>query len=391
MKIALVSPDGLSVLLFCKGIISALKRIPGVEVVVLSSDGVYKRDIEALGIRSISIDIYRFISPVKDIKLLLALVRIFRQEKFDIVINCFTKPNLLGSLAAKLAKVKKIILHVNGLGSVFLPNNDIKSRALRYVTLKLYRLSCSLCNKIWFTNKNDLAYFMSQNLVSEEKVVLTKFFLDVDYYSSSTVREQELSNLRKELDIDTGDKVVVMVARMIWPKGIKEFVEASNQLKDKFPHLKFLLVAPLESGSPNSVPEAYVREQEKCANFRWLGFRRDVKEIYALSNLAVLPSYYKEGGYPRALTEPMAMGKPIITTNTPDCRETVEEGKNGLLIPVKDSMALATAIEELIADEHKSLEFGKYSRVKAERDFDEKKIVPQALAALGFPLPSMNS
>jgi len=87
------------------------------------------------------------------------------------------------------------------------------------------------------------------------------------------------------------------------------------------------------------------------------------------------------------LTEPMAMGKPIITTNTPDCRETVEEGKNGLLIPVKDSMALATAIEELIADEHKSLEFGKYSRVKAERDFDEKKIVPQALAALGFPLP----
>ncbi len=128
-------------------------------------------------------------------------------------------------------------------------------------------------------------------------------------------------------------------------------------------------------------------EKEKTSHLKWLGFRSDVKRIYALSDLAVLPSYYKEGGYPRALLEPMAMGKPVITTDIPDCKGTVEEGRNGFLVPAKDAKALAKAIENLILDEHMLKKFGEYSRVKAEREFDEKKIVPQALLQLGIPLP----
>ncbi len=118
---------------------------------------------------------------------------------------------------------------------------------------------------------------------------------------------------------------------------------------------------------------------EKNGNFSWLGFRNDVKELYAISDIAVFPSFYREGGFPRGLTEPMAMGKPIITTDSVHCRGAVENGKNGYLVPIKDPQALANAIETLIRDDKKREEFGKYSRVKAKRDFNEKNIVSNVI------------
>ena len=387
MKIALVCPDGLSILLFCKGIIRTLKSIKGAEVFILSADGIYKKNIEELGVKSVSVDIYRFANPIKDFKYMLTLYRIFKNEKLDLVINFSTKPNIYGTFAAYMANINKIVSHVVGLGATFLPSHNVKGKLIRYVFLKLYRVSCRLSDKVWFTNKNDLSYFITERMVTQEKSVLTKNYLDTDEYTPLLFSNEELSALRKELGILENDKVVVMVARMIWPKGIKEFAEAAEFLKDAYPNLKFLLVAPPEDGSDYSVPESYIKEKEKTANLKWLGFRSDVKRIYALSDLAVLPSYYKEGGYPRALLEPMAMGKPVITTDTPDCRGAVEEGKNGFLVPVKDAKALAKAIENLILDEDMLIKFGEYSRAKAEREFDEKKIVPQALLQLGIPLP----
>lgn len=384
MKIAFVSPDGLSIVLFCKGIIRTLKSIKGAEVFILSADGVYKKEIEDLGVKSITVDMYRFFNPVKDFKYLINLYQIFKKEQFDIVINFTTKPNIYGTLAAKVARINKIILHVVGLGSTFLPASSIKGTLIRYIFIKLYRISCKFSNKIWFTNKNDLSYFLSEGMVSQHNTVLTKNYLDTDEYSPSMFSKDDLLVLRKELGIMNTDKVVVMVARMIWPKGIKEFAETAELLKESNPNLKFLLVAPLEHGNAYAVPESYIKEKEKTSNLKWLGFRSDVKKIYALSDLAVLPSYYKEGGYPRALLEPMAMGKPIITTDTPDCKGTIEEGKNGYLVPPRDSKSLAEVVKKLISNEGKCKELGEYSRKKAEREFDEKRIVPQALSELGL-------
>jgi N,N'-diacetylbacillosaminyl-diphospho-undecaprenol alpha-1,3-N-acetylgalactosaminyltransferase len=170
-----------------------------------------------------------------------------------------------------------------------------------------------------------------------------------------------------------------MVARMIWAKGIKEFVEASKILKDRMPHVKFVLVGPKEEGIDDAVPESYLTESERSENFIWTGFRNDVKDLYAISDLAVLPSYYREGGYPRALTEPMAMGKPVITTDNVDCRSTVEHGRNGYLVPIKNAKALADAIEILMNDDKKRERFGQYSRLKAVKEYDEKIIVQQVI------------
>lgn len=383
MNIAIVIPDAYSAFLFCKGIITYLKNIVKANISVICFEDLYGHNIRSLGVNIINLDIYRFLNPLKDASYLLKLYNIFKRERFDVVINFSTKPNIYGPIAARMANVKRVISHIVGLGSVFLSNNGIKSQLLENILLLFYLLSCKLSDKVWFTNPNDLKLFIARGLIGQDKVVLTKNYLDVDYYSSTNVDPNEIKQLRKELRIRVQDKVVIMVARMMWSKGIREFAEASVILKNEYLNLFFLLIAPLEPDNLDSVPESYIREMEKKSNLKWLGFRSDVKNLYALSDLAVLPSYYKEGGYPRALTEPMAMGKPIITTESEDCRGTVEEGKNGFLVPIKDAKALAAAISLLMEDNDKRVRFGQYSRLKAERDFDEKKIVSQALIECG--------
>ena len=174
MKVAIVVPDGLSVVLFCKGIISILKKnIKGVDVFVISDNGTYKKDIEACGVRSISVPMYRFMNPLRDIKYLIGLYKIFKTEKFDEVINFSTKPNIYGTFAARLAGVKKIVSHVVGLGSAFLPTDNIRTKLVRYIFLRLYHLACKFSDKVWFTNENDLSCFLSKKMVTQEKVILT--------------------------------------------------------------------------------------------------------------------------------------------------------------------------------------------------------------------------
>jgi N,N'-diacetylbacillosaminyl-diphospho-undecaprenol alpha-1,3-N-acetylgalactosaminyltransferase len=310
MRIALVCPDGISILLFCKGIIRALQTVPGAEVIVVSDAGEYGPAIEALGAKSVSVPIARWVNPVEDWRYYRRLAEVFRRERCDVVLNFSTKANIYGSLAAKKAGVPLILSHVVGLGGAFLPPRSLRDRLLQRVALLLYRRALRASRKVWFTNGNDRAFFISHGIVTPEQTVLTRNYLDVSEYARSAVPEADVARVRVELGLTPADQIVVMVARMIWPKGVREFAEAAEQLKASRPNLHFLLVAPLETGSPDAVPESYVREKERVSNLRWLGFRRDVKTIYALSDIAVLPSFYKEGGYPRALLEPMSMGNP---------------------------------------------------------------------------------
>ena len=126
-------------------------------------------------------------------------------------------------------------------------------------------------------------------------------------------------------------------------------------------------------------------QREHVANFQWPGFRSDAGDLCRLADLAVLPTYSREGGFPRALLEPMAAGKPVIASDSADCRGAVEEGSNGYLVPIRDSGALAAAVASLLDDPEKRQMFGAQSRLKVEREFDERTIFPGALRALGMP------
>lgn len=380
MKIALVCPDDISIVLFCKGIVEELKKSNN-EIFILcdlsedNPDGYYSDIIQSWDVNLLRVNFYRFISPVRDIKYSYNLYKLFKKFKFDTVINITTKPNIYGTIAAKLSGVKNKACAVWGMGSVFGDNITFKDLVLKKILLSLYKISFNIADKIWFTNQYDYQFFLENKIVLDSKTILTKNYLNIDEYCPNCVAEENIEKLRNEFGLTDTDSVIVMVARMAWAKGVKEFSEAAEIMSSKMPFVKFILVGPVDKGSPESVPKSYLKIKGLNENFRWVGFRRDVKELYALADIAVLPSYYREGGYPRGITEPMAMGKPVITTTSIHCCNTVEDGKNGYLIPIKDSKSLANAIEKILMDKKKKISFGTNSREKAVREYNETEIV----------------
>ena len=387
MKIAVVCPDDLSVVLFCKGIIDAVRTVEKSEVFVVcdvygeGTNGYYTEVIKSWGVNHVPLKMNRHINLFADLRYTGSLYKIFRDHKIDTVINISTKPNIYGTLAARLAHVKRTLCSVWGRGTAFVDHADWTTKMLKYLLLSLYFVSFRLSSKVWFTNINDYDYFLSNNIVPKDKTILTKNYVSTDDYVPYALSNEKSVNYKKEFHLGDQDRVIIMVARMIWAKGVGEFAEAAEILRDRLPFVKFILVGPEETTSPDAVPEMYLKDAERKANFMWIGFRNDVKDLYALSDVAVLPSYYREGGYPRALTEPMAMGKPVIAADSIDCRAPVENGRNGFLVPIKDSKALAAAIETLMVDEKKREEFGRYSRMKAVTEYDEKVIVRQVVEA----------
>jgi N,N'-diacetylbacillosaminyl-diphospho-undecaprenol alpha-1,3-N-acetylgalactosaminyltransferase len=382
MRIALVAPDDLSLLLFCKRLIKTLQQENGHAIYTIGPLTYYRQEIEDLEVCHLPISMARFIDPAADLKFMRALYEVFSTCRIEAVINFTTKPIIYGGLSARLAKVSRIIGAVRGLGTVFLPAADFKSLVLRGLVEGMYRLAGHASHRMWFTNPNDLAFFLDKGLTTADKVFLTTNSINLEDFSPLALDTDHVKALRSELGIDPGDQAVIMVARMIWSKGVEEYVEAAKMLRETFPRVKFLLVGPVEQGSLNSVSPAYFKENEQLANIKWLGFRKDVRELYAVSDVAVLPSYYPEGGFPRALLEPMAMGKPVITTDTVGCRGPVEPGKNGLLVPPRDTGALAAALASLLENECLRTRYGAYSRQKAEREFDDQVVILKILAEL---------
>jgi N,N'-diacetylbacillosaminyl-diphospho-undecaprenol alpha-1,3-N-acetylgalactosaminyltransferase len=251
---------------------------------------------------------------------------------------------------------------VRGLGRVFNAPDNPAAHALSWVMHGMYRAACACADRVWFTNADDRDYMESRGLVPASKTFLTTNSVDATYFSVEHTSVPAVGALRQELGIAPAELVVIMVARMIWLKGIAEFVAAARQVRASRPDVRFLLVAPLEDGSPQAVPAEYMKAAQAAGDVIWLGFRKDVRELYQLADLAVLPSYYKEGGYPRALLEPMALGKPVIGADTRECRGPVEPGGNGFLVPPKDAAALADRIEQMLRDPALRERFGRRSR-----------------------------
>jgi glycosyltransferase involved in cell wall biosynthesis len=379
LKIAIIIPNDFSVVWFCEVLVKNLMLNNEVTVISDIHDG-YKHGhyldiIKKWGVRHRHVSFYRFLNPLKDIKYIISLYKILKEERFDMVMNISTKPNLYGSIAAKFAKVDKIVCSVWGLGLAFSDKKSIKNISLKYIVKTLYRYAFKVSDKVWFTNRNDYNYFISREIVDKNKTILTKNYVNIDQYSPTAVSETTSAELKCNLGYAETDKVVIMLSRLSWAKGVKQFCEASELLRENYPSVKFLLVGPEDSGSIDSVPASYIKSYEEHENFSWIGFRRDVKELYSISYLAVYPSYYREGGYPRGLTEPMAMGKPVITTNSKHCSAAVDDGVSGILVPIKDSVALAAAIEKIITNESLAIDFGKKSREKAQNELNEDQII----------------
>lgn len=384
MTTAVICPDAVSVLLFCPGIIHVLRQHGTARVIVLTEVGQYRAELEALGVDAFDVPISRFVDPIADAKYTWRLFRALRRERCEAVLNFSTKPNIYGSMAAWLAGVSRVVSFVSGRGVSFLPDSSLRGRVLRGTMRVLYSIACALSDRVWFTNRHDAEYFTDRQLIKPERVLLTRMYLDTEYYSPARVPAGVVAEAREELAVRPGEIIVLMIARLIWPKGLREFADAARMLHARRPEIRCVLVASVEPPGPQTVPEEFLREREREGSLRWLGFHRDLRGLYTLCDIAVLSSYYREGGYPRALLEPMAMGKPLITTTSEDCRGAVDEGRNGLLVPPRDAEALAKAIEQLADDPAMRTRYGAWSREKAQREFEEARIVGEALIDAGM-------
>lgn len=382
MKIVLVAPDDFSIWVFRRGLIEQLKKL-GHEVYIISSIGRYASKLASLGVEHLPVNIERFISPINDCFVFLKLYKLFRSHKFDIVHNFTIKPNIYGSLAGKIAGVRNIFASVTGLGILFSDSfeGNAPFKILHAIAKGLYLLAARCCTRIWFQNSGDLDFFVAHRFITPEKAILIKGSgVNLKEFNRNAVDEGHIKTLKKLVGDDGSNLYVTMVTRILRNKGVLEFIRASEIVMEKYPKVKFLLVGGLENENPLAVSEEYLKKKKGDA-FVWLGFRDDIKEIQALSDISVSASYYPEG-IPKSLLEAMAMGNPVIATNHVGCREVVEHGKNGYLIPIKDPVALGDSIENLINNPNKCKEFGEYSRKKAENEFDEKIVVNRIITEL---------
>lgn len=306
------------------------------------------------------------LNPLADIRSMLELKKKISKIQPDIVFSYFTKPVIYGTLAAKLAKVPKIIGMIEGLGTPFtIPKNGqtVKIKLIRKAQVFLYRLAFPLLDKIIFLNPDDPVDLIHQHKIRhkpEAIEVLGAIGLNLQEYAYQAWDEETTVSF-------------IFIARLLAEKGIFEYVEAAKIVKEKYPKTIFTVIGGLDTENPNALKEYELAELISMDIIDYPGFVSDVAQQIKHSAVFVLPSYYREG-VPRSTQEAMAVGRPVITTDMPGCRETVIDGVNGFLVPKWDPEALADKMIYFIEHPEQVNKMGHESHTVAVERFDSDKV-----------------
>lgn len=374
MKIAFLSHLDANLYRFRLPIMVAMAK-QGNEVYAICPEGEFSGKFNELGIHEVHYAIERkSINPFTEFKALREILDKLKSVQPDILHTFTAKPNIYGAIAGRKANVPVIISTVTGLGSFYI-DTSVKSRMIKKLIEGLYRFILRRTDATIFQNGVDRQYFIDQGLVPENKARLVRSSgVDSQFFSPERVDYKQSGMLKKELGIEDGKIVVLMIARAIWHKGIAEYIEAARKVREKNQGIVFLLVGGTDDGNPSCVPSSYLKEQESV---RWLDERQDVRELLAVCDLFVLPSYRE--GVPRTLLEASAMCVPMVSTDTVGCTEVVRDGENGFLVPVKDSDVMAQRILELSESETLRKQMGQKARDIVLEEFDVNIVVDKYL------------
>ncbi|MBN1270832.1 MAG: glycosyltransferase family 4 protein [Candidatus Aminicenantes bacterium] len=334
----------------------------GWEVIAVSPYDDHAKRIENKGISFWKLPLERKgKNPFEDIRVFFRLTGLYIKEKPFIVHHFTVKPVIYGTLAARFAGIPGIVNLIPGLGYVFFRGGLLQ----RFVEI-MYRISFAPRVRVIFQNADDLNYFTRRKLVNRQQTrLICGSGINMDMFDPEKFSQQK----RPDTVIFT------LVARMLWDKGIAEFADAAKMVHQKNAHTKFVLLGDPDAGNPASVPTSWLERLQKLDFIDWIKHRENIRPILAYSSVVVLPSYRE--GAPRALIEAAAMAKPIITTDVPGCREIVENGTNGLLVPKKNAASLAEAMLTLAGDAALRRRMEKSSRERALKYFDERLIIQQ--------------
>jgi len=370
VKICLCGGSDLSLRIpLCKALASN-----GYDITAVGSNEAEEAKFREHGISYLLYPLNRKMGFISEIRSLLALYNIFKREKFIIVHAFDTKPTILARIAAKFAGVPLIIGTIPGLGFLFSEEN-LYNKILRRIYIFAQMIACQVSGMTIFQNPDDKDFFVNKRIVGKSKVKIIKGSGVVTRkFSPENINLENVQKIKTELCLNDNLRVV-MISRLIKYKGVKEYLEASKILNSKYQNVQFLLVGSIDD-TIAAFPIEEIKKYETVVNY--IGFRSDISEILFLSDIVVLPSYYREG-LPRILLEAAAMGKPIVTTDLPGCKEVVQDGVNGFLIPPKNVNALAEAIEKLLLNKDLRKEMGILSRKKAIEEFDSDIVFRETL------------
>lgn len=314
------------------------------------------------------------IDPIEDLRSARHLQSILRAERPDVVLVYQIKAVLIAPLAAKLARVERVVPLVNGLGAVFDSHGfgaTVKARLAR----RVYGMSLRLVDEIVFQNADDPALLQSLGLLSRRARWRVVPGTGVD-----------LARLPRRPP-HAGPPTFTLISRLLVSKGVRDLVAAARIVRARYPQARFRLVGQLEAdGHPDGVRRAEIDAWVAEGLIEYAGFSDDIAGVLAATTVFVLPSYYREG-VPRTNLEALAVGRPIVTTDWVGCRETVEDGGNGFLIPPRDPVALADRLERYLRDPALVERHGAASRALAERRFDVREVNAQMLQALRLGSP----
>lgn len=284
--------------------------------------------------------------------------RIIRELKPNICIFYTIKPVIYGSLIAQMTKTENIFSMIPGLGYVFVENR-LKNKILRFIVCWLYKKALRCNKKVFFLNRDDITYFVEKKIVAQKQAYLTNGEgVDLKHYFFSPFKVDTIAFL--------------FSSRLLKHKGLYEYVEAARIIKKKHPGVIFLLAGKIDD-NPAAIKISELDQWVSEGVVRYFGYLSDVREVLRKSAVFVLPSYYREG-LPSSVVEAMAVGRPIITTDSPGCRETVLDGVNGFLVPVRDVASLVAAMERFILHPELIVTMGLESRHIAEAKYDVHKI-----------------
>lgn len=373
-SLAIITTQAFSLVNFRGPLIRALKD-RGVCVYALAPDydeGL-RAQVAALGAIPLDYSLSRTgMNPLRDVVDVFHFSRLLKKLAPDLTLTYFIKPVIYGSIAAWLAKVPVRFAMIEGLGYVFMQDPDSFSwrrQVLQRMVSFLYKFALALNQKVFFLNQDDVDQFVSDGIVAAERVArIDGIGLDLAYYA---VVPPVLAPV-----------TFILIARMLREKGVYEFIEAASLVHKECPDVRFLLVGGTDS-NPGSVTDAEMNAWVKNGLVEWPGQVIDVRPWIAQASVFVLPSYYREG-VPRGNLEAMAMGRPVITTDWIGCRETVEDGSNGFLVPVRSPEALKQAMFRFIESPELIEKMGREGRRIAEERFNVHLINVEIMKVMGL-------
>ena len=338
----------------------------GYDVLVVTRVKEHGDRITGAGLRLIPLPISRRgINPLTEFALIIRLISIYRSERPDIVHHIALKPVLYGSIASLATRIPYIVNAMAGLGILF-SSNSLRSRLLRPILKLSFRFFLNRQNThVLLQNPDDVQLMCDDVVLDRERITLIRGSgVDTDQFRSSPE--------------PLGDIIVVLASRMLWDKGVGEFVEAARKLKQNGTKARFVLVGKGDKENPCGISDKILQEWHSEGVIEWWGHRDDMPEVLACSHIVCLPSYYGEG-VPKVLIEAASCARPIVTTNTPGCREIVRDGINGILIPTRNVEAITVAVSRLIASPELRVRMGEKGREMVESEFSVEKVNAETL------------